>query len=325
MTAQAANFKILLDSKFTTIGLLLVTLSAVNIQLGSYFRERVRTLSTSNYAESVLDTAKPEWIRAVSIAELPTVINWIWIRLIQTAGDGIQLSERQKVLIVRQLQTLTDLDPAFFNVYYAGGSILSVLLEKPNEAVRLLEKGLSFYRNASVTNDPRIANFKSPWVLSIVKAYTELFELDNLSEAAKTFTEAGQMAQLDPAAPTYLKALAERIRKPDGLFDVGFRLLDFMMLSESDPKSKENLVRKKKNLELILFLKHINQSWLKLSNTQRKSRFLPADFPKLDPFGGQLYIRDDGFIDSKTEYKKVFGLDFTIGMGKAIESGIDHD
>jgi hypothetical protein len=139
-------------------------------------------------------------------------------------------------------------------------------------------------------------------------------------------SESFQYAAEFPGAPAYILSLKNRLQKPGGEYEVGARLLDFMILTTKDPKVKEELENKRANLAVSKYVVDLNlrfQEFLKSQN--RYSTSTSTDLPKLtqawkqflkktgvsehDLWGGEIVLSSNGRLKTTTQHDSVFGLD----------------
>jgi hypothetical protein len=222
------------------------------------------------------------------------------------------------------LDLATDLDPAFFEAYVEGGLLLGIIRDDVYGARDLLIKAQKF-RKDDLPLYPawfREKYWRQEWAVPLHLAYLELFELDNLPAASVFFREAAEIS----GAPSYLKGLASKLETRVGQYEVGIRLLNFMMAGEREKYAIEKLTRKRDSLFLGQFLYQINeafQTFLKANKDYRATHSItPAKMEIYwkafvrtqrvtlsDPFGGKVGIDSTGRVISTSLREKVFGFD----------------
>jgi hypothetical protein len=161
------------------------------------------------------------------------------------------------------------------------------------------------------------------WNLHLVLAYVWLFECDNLPEAAAEFRAAALM----PGSPAYLSQLAARLASPGGEYEVGLRLINFMIDSDaSNERLRGELERKRESLYLSQYLHQYTEQYRDFLKTRAGYRegvrlspeylhkhwrdfVAKAGVPAADPWGGKIFLDPDGRVNSTTPRIKVFGLD----------------
>ena len=187
----------------------------------------------------------PELFRTLTFGFLPLTIDWIFIRMIAD-GEKEKVSAGQHPDFYYDLDLATDLDPAFFELYQTGGYLLSLVRGDHEGAKDVLRKGIAFYRD-SLRTDPLTYTeiFKEQywgqaWNLSVILAYIYLFQFDDMPHAAASFREAATL----PGAPAYLASLEKKLGNPGGEYEVGIRLLRFLISGAPSEKAKEALEKK---------------------------------------------------------------------------------
>jgi hypothetical protein len=264
---------------------------------------------------------EPDFFRFLSFGQIALASHWFWLRAM-TDGEMTRLPKGQHSQLLYDLQLSTDLDPAFLDGYLYGGNLVVVVRDDGEGGRQLYEKGMAFLQNKLPSQSVYLKDkvWRNAWGLAVSLAYVQLFELDNLPAAAEAFIEASR----HPGAPIYIGSLADRLRKPGGRYEVGLRLIQFMLLSAPDERGKEKLEAKRRSLFLSQSLYFLNQRFAAylvsrfpgLESVPREKRegefrrFL-AEAAELEsePFGGTWILTPEGRIDSTTPREKVFGLD----------------
>jgi hypothetical protein len=238
--------------------------------------------------------------RAISASHWAAAIDWVWLRsLTDTSIAHVKPGVHPEIYY--DLNLITDLDPAYFEVYPAGANLLAVIRNDGPGALDLLLKGEEF-ANQKLRGYP--AGFEARywptrWQIPLLLAYVYLFELGDLPHAAERFDEASRLE----GSPYYLKQLVKRLGKPGGQYEVGAKLLNFMMSGAFDDEEREKLRKKRDALLLSEFLFRLNLDFQDyLSRKARKSRVMhkgmedvlerflaEAGRPSADPVGGRLY------------------------------------
>ena len=150
--------------------------------------------------------------------------------------------------------------------------------------------------------------------------YVELFDFDNLPQAALAF----EAASKETEAPAFLVHLGESVKTLGGQYQVGIRLLGFMISSagaQQNHKKVAELERKKSYLEVDYFLYRLDQDYTDYlkrisvlgSTFERNQRGWQAFLTKTgrsgqDPWGGRISLGPDGRVVSTTPHETVFKL-----------------
>lgn|GEM_PF-772831 len=320
---QVQKIDIDLIRKFSSVKIVFFLASAFVIQVTALSTLKKLDTSWVEPPAEKIEKWSPDLFRTFSFGQVMSGIDLIWLRVLQ--DDAIShVHEGLHPAVYYDLDLATDLDPAFLQAYIGGANLLAVIRDDGPGARDLLLKGEKF-RTENIPDYPE--NFKKRhWSgassLSMLLAYTYLFELNDMLNAKKYFNVASQL----PGSPTYVQNLVRRLDAPGGEYEVGMKLLDFLAKDAKDDRTQEGFDKKKKSLFLGELLFQINNSFTQdlLKNkipahakqdSNLMSRYW-ADFctrnhkPQHDPFGGKLaWDPVAQKIVSSTPHQKVFGLD----------------
>ncbi len=272
-----------------------------------------------------VDLASPEKVKAFSFGHWPSVVDWLWIKVLQdTSLRHVEKGERAS--IAPALHLATQLDPANFDAYYYGSLLLSIVRSDGENARLLLERG-ELFRTQQLPSYPawfQEQNWGRAFQIPLVLGYVYLYELEDLPRAA----EAYRAASLYPDAPAYLKNLGARLKTVEGQYESAIKYLSGMANSEKDPEMKRKLTAKRDALYVGLYLHELNQSFRVFLNKipsyrNRVIDQIPAsDLEKYwklfqrkfkvavkDPLGGKLTLDRSGRIVSTSRRERTFGLE----------------
>ena len=258
-----------------------------------------------------------------TFGHLPSAVDWIWIMILEDPTLTPVPAGRHPQ-IYYNLMLATDLDPSFFEAYQAGGNILSVIRDDSEGARDLLLKGLAFANNELPNYPSKFAEnyWRYKWELPLLLGYIYLFELNDMPSAARYFQAASRVE----GAPYYLNHLRERLLSPGGQYEVGLKLLNFLIstTAEKDKKLKEGLESKRSSLFVNQFLFRLREDFARFlrERIKEKKEYTAFDriqqwerfrinngIPAKDPWGGELKMTDAGEIITSTPHQKVFGLE----------------
>jgi hypothetical protein len=229
----------------------------------------------------------------------------------------------------------TDLDPPFFEAYYVGALLTSIARKDPQGASQIVNKASTFINTellpeATDSTDP-LDSFKASaykeywirgWFLYVIQGYLCLFELHSLPDAALAFKK----ASLFPGSPEYLKSLADKFTTLDGVYQIAFRVLNFMIDRAPNPSAKDDLLKQKQDLFIAQYVVSAQkefQTWL-LKNLRfdPKQPTTPEQYqqyfkeylhqtrtPIKDPWGGYLSINDQGMLLTSTPHEDTLGIE----------------
>jgi len=265
----------------------------------------------------------PELFKVLTFGHLPAAIDWLWMTCLVDPEQG-PAKVGEHPLLYYKLDLATDLDPAFHEVYMTGGNALAIIRNDGSGARDLLVKAESFVQRELSSYPASFVEryWHNHWDIEVLLAYVYLFELNDMTNSAAAFRRAAQ----HPGAPAYVRRLDARLAKPGGEYEVGLKLINFMLTSAADPVLREELERKRQLLFVSQYLFGLNQSFLAYLKTQPSylnrhnlsrgemqalwKQFLQVSrTQEQDPWGGRLELTDTGKIDTSTPHGKVFGLE----------------
>jgi hypothetical protein len=265
----------------------------------------------------------PTLSKVLSFGHIGVVIDWIWLNcLLDTSPSKVPAGTHPQLYF--DLDLLTDLDPAFSEAYVVGANLLAIVRNDVRGARDLLLKGDQFRRKDLEEFGEKFREqfWGSAWNISLLLAYVYLFELNDMPHAADAFRQAAA----SPNAPDYVVRLDKRLQRPGGEYEVGLRLLNFMINTTADHSARAELEKKKLSLFIGQYLFEINhgfQTYLSAQSGYRALRFLTpqqmniywkefkkeSQIPDRDPWGGRIYMNPSGKVASTTPYSSVFGLE----------------
>lgn len=283
--------------------------------------QKMTTHSEETLRREVQADFNPKVYQILSFGQLPSVVDWLWITVLQ--DDAItHVRKGTHPEFYYTLNLVSDLDPAFRGAYQSGALLLSVIRDDGPGALSLLEKGERFRKN-ELPHYPR--EFKeeqwpADWPLLMLKAYVLYFDLDDLVRAADAFREVAAL----PSSPPYVQHLVSRLNQTGGYYEVGLKLLEFMIPAQKDPEVRRSLTERRNSLrvswylfdlsrQLTDFMESQHLSKEDLQKTEFRGRIWTQFLSKrqlsgVDPWGGQLSLSERGDISSTTPHQKVFGL-----------------
>ncbi len=251
--------------------------------------------------------------RTLSFGHLPAAVDWLLLRfLLDPAYTHVTGNMRAPVFY--DLDLATDLDPLFYDLYVVGGSFLAVVRNDGEGARLILEKGEKFRSEQLPLLPEKFRNrfWPAAWQIPLALGYVYIFEKDDLPKGLEVFERTSRI----PGAPDYLKRLAERLKVPGAIFQVGLRMLDTMIDSSRNPEARERLFRRRQSLQVAGFLYHLNGQFLEFRQKSPAplaaawKRFLVLHGnSRLDPWGGELSISPTGTILTNTPHEKVLGIE----------------
>lgn len=289
---------------------------ALVLALAVHLSVRLRSLETVWVVpqESQLQSWDPRLFRILSVGHLPAAVDWFWLKsLVDPAANKVPVGMHANLYY--NLDLLTDLDPAFFEAYYVGANLLSVIRDDFTGARDLLLKGNAFRKTRLPQYPPEFQSkyWRGQFTIPMLMAYVFLFDLNDMPSARAAFREAAATT----GAPPYLAHLSARLEAPGGEYEVSLKLLNFLITTASDPRVRENLEKQRDSLYVGQFVSDLNRSFAgfsagkrDLDPSRRWKAFLEETRTSLtDPWGGQLTLDSSGRIITSTPHQKVFGLE----------------
>lgn len=248
----------------------------------------------------------PKWFRFITMGEWITGLDVLWLRTVQDPRiDHVKKGEHPWSFYDYDL--ITDLDPAYGEVYYHGAMSLVVIRNDVPGGLHLLEKANRFMKRVLPTLPEQYKKgfWEEGWFIPLRLAYVYLFELDHLPRAAEYYRQASEMV----GSPPYLQNLVKRFDRRDGMLEVGIRLLRVLEAGASTPEIKEKLTRRLNVLIWKLVLKQWSDQWKMDHRRKSIQQFkIEKQIPEKDPFGGRVLLNSEGKWISDPPLEKVLGL-----------------
>jgi hypothetical protein len=240
---------------------------------------------------------QPDLYRILTFGHVPSAVDSLLLKFL--VEDNIKHVEKGVVARVYYfLDLATDLDPAFFSLYTAGSNFLAVVRDDKVSAMKLISKGEKFRKNelAKYPKNVREEYWADEWRVPFIKGYVHLFEMHDILGAAEAY---GELESI-PEAPPIARGMGKHFGKPGGIYEIGLNVLRGMIGSETDENVLQELKKQQKSLALSLDLFRINEA-LKTYKGGWERYQREKKIPKLDAYGGKIFIGPDGKVDSTTE------------------------
>jgi hypothetical protein len=261
-------------------------------------------------------------VKLLTLENTAAVTDWLFLQSLEEIGVS-PIVKGQHSAVYYDLDLISELDPAYFDVYQIAGNVLNVIDRDGEGAKQLLLKASAYSHDVlpNAEGSIREGYWQNPWQIYVLLAYTYLFHLDDMLHASEAFQEAA----LSPGSPEYLQRLARRLKRMGGEYEVGIKLLGFMIQTATVPRVRVSLEQKRKDLFVAQYVFDLNQSfmhYLKLQPLYNSSGVISAqqmdtyfkDFvrhnqiSRTDPWGGEIGLGEGGKIITATPYQSVFGL-----------------
>lgn len=271
------------------------------------------------------ERAHPRLVQFIALSQVSAAVDALWIRVLQ--DPAIQhVSRGEHASVYWDLDLLTELDPAFFEAYISGAQLLAVIRNDGLGAWKILEKAEKFRQTEFPNRDPEFQAryWRDPWRLALARGYVALFELGDLDLAETAFRTAGEY----PEAPEYLKSMRERLSHPGGKYEVGIRVVRFILSGQLDDTARESMEKKLRALILTQHLFHAERDFKEFLIRQpsyRNSGHVPvAQLQKYwsafkdrepafarDPLGGTVSVGAAGKLETTSPFEPVFRLELS--------------
>ncbi len=182
----------------------------------------------------------PPFFRFATGGHWPAAVDYYWIRILQVAG-GIQKKSPQVMELAVFFRLVQQLDPDFFDTYLQGGSFFGVVLEEPELAHEVLERGIRVYESGRYPK----AFWIGPYQLYIYRAFVNAFLREDFSAARQDFLKAARI----PGAPPYLSLNQAMISSPETDRKIAIHVLRHAAEIAKDPEVRKKYEEKLKKYE----------------------------------------------------------------------------
>lgn len=176
-------------------------------------------------------------LRFVTSSHHTTAADLYWLKLVQYVGTEAALRAGWPDLEALA-ELVTTLDPKYGYAYQAAGILLSTVerIEASNE---ILDRGME--------------NVPDRWEIPFYAAFNRWHHQGEFQEAGELMLRAARI----PGRPAYVPELASRLYASSGSLDDGIALLELMIESTEDPLLREDLLRRREDLEIEKMLRRI--------------------------------------------------------------------
>ncbi len=206
-------------------------------------------------------------------------------------GAGQPMSDEDWQYIIRSLEVVTDLDPYFTDPYVLTEGLLAWDAGRPEEANRLLKKGIA-YRTWD-------------WRLNFFVGFNYFYFLQDYASASAYIMAAAQM----PGSPAYLKTLGARLAYYGGQSRTALLFLEEMLADAADPMMQQRLQMRHLALQRAVMIEDA------LGQFKQKEGRIP-EFGELvelgyldelpaDPYGGNWVLLPNGRVFSTSKFAEM--------------------
>lgn len=239
--------------------------------------DRVRPRETGGEGARYLELARRA--RPALLGYDALAADVVWLQAIQLIADRGRARQSMEGLY-DFLDAVTELDPRYAHVYELGATALVAMDRRPDEAVRLLEKG---YR--ALPGD---------WHVPYLLAYTYLFYYQDHASAARYLEDAAERV----GRPTYMTRLAARLHSQAGSPEAALSFLEGMRRQTPDPAVRAEIEQRMREVVVDRDLKAIAAAVERYRAARRRvpetvgelvrAGLLPAE--PVEPFGGAYRV-----------------------------------
>jgi len=184
-----------------------------------------RLAPATDIPEQVLYVPSGAFLKQAALGYDQAWADVLWLRTIGYYADHVG-RRRQPVYLNHMLDIITTLDPKWLYPYLFGGITLSLDLDRPDLANKLLEKAL--------TDHPE------SWKVPFLIGFNAYFGMRDPATAARYIERASRL----PDSPAYLKAFAARLHAMGGGRDRALEFLKEVIQQTEDPALRQQLEKR---------------------------------------------------------------------------------
>ena len=275
--------------------------------IGSWLRHA--ELSQVQVEDSKGHPHDPKEFQVLSFGQLPSVIDWRWLKVLMTAPLS-QRREKERSQLYFDVNLVVDLDPHFRDAYVHGAHLVSLLYFDSEGAIEILKRALAQQEKLGINQESTqfMQAWGNEWEIPLLLGYFYFFELDSIAHASRYFDLAGKVKD----SPRFVKSLSAKLAKPLGRYEVGLSVLSFLIQSAQTEKFKDELEKKRGHLERAYYMAKLNlefSQFLEKTKLSRQEAWVRDKTLRIDPWGGQLFLDGQGRIRTETPYENVLGLE----------------
>ena len=239
-----------------------------------------------------------DFLRAASLGYSEFGADLLWLRAIQFMGGKDQTGKGYDWLY-HVLDVVTDLDPKFFEAYQIGSTVLSVLGDRADQSVLLLNKG--------------VTHITERWELYFNLGFNYFYFLDDFKNAAISMEKASKLS----GSPPYIAGLTAKLYAESQSPETALNFVQALYSTVKDPGIRQRLKNTLDTLVVKATLNELNTAVQKFllshpGETPSISRLLNLGYllkAPTEPLGGVYYwdeARRAFHTTSRIEEPKVF-------------------
>ncbi len=249
-------------------------------------REQVRSEVPAGYI------IPSKFSRVLAFGHQGVLSDYLFLRTATFIGGrssaGLSMSEADWEYVVRSLDVITDLDPYFTDPYFLAEGLLAWDASKPEEANRLLKKGINHR-----TWD---------WRLPFFVGFNYFYFLQDYASASEYIMAAAEMS----GSPAYLKTLGARQAYYGGKSQTALLFLEQMLKDASDPMMQQRLQKRLLALQRAVVIEDALEQFKQKEGrvpefAELVERGYLEELPS-DPYGGDWVLMPNGRVFSTSKF-----------------------
>ena len=250
-------------------------------------REQVRTSLPAGY------TIPSKFSRILAFGNQGVLSDFLFLKIATfiggRSGSGELLNENDWQFIIKSLDVVTDLDPYFADPYVLAEGLLAWDAGKPEEANKLLIKGIK-YRTWD-------------WRLPFYVGFNYFYFLKDYEAASGFIMTASQLS----GSPAYLATLGARLAYYGGKSKTALIFLKEMLADTDDAMMEKRLQIRLQALERAVLIEDaLDKFKVKEGRTPKKlSELVTAGYLIIlppDPYGGKWGVLKNGRVFSTSKF-----------------------
>jgi tetratricopeptide (TPR) repeat protein len=200
----------------------------------------------------------------------------LWVHTLMESDIEHYTGEDLNSWMYLRFNTITQLDPHFYDAYLVGGKYLSVVKDDIVGAKEIFEKGLFV--------------FPQDFWLSLLNGFNYFFELGDPYNAILNYEVAVESPLMATHAP-YLPSMLARLKASEGAKEDAFRLLyQLYLLEPEDSRFREHQENTLYSIKAELDLECLNSS--------------ASNCSQVDFRGNSYILKDNGEYVAQDEWKR---------------------
>jgi hypothetical protein len=222
---------------------------------------------------------KGDYLKVAVLGYDQLAADLLWLKAIQVMGEK-KIVQLDTEWLYQVLDVITTLDPKFDYIYQLGSVYLSMLANRADLAVQLLEKG--------VVDNPEV------WQLHFYLGFNQFYFLGHFKEAADAMAKAAAL----PGRPNFVPLLASRLYAHAEEPELALVFLEQMYQLSKDDQVRAQLRARMQEVTVERDLKMLDQA---VQHFHEQHHRFPVALSELvtaglltelpsEPFGGRYYL-----------------------------------